>query len=67
MSAEISPFPETSRSNARLLLENLQDPKLMWRWLAIQRADRILSAAGQAMWTFMVKRGRDFLPQINLD
>ena len=37
------------------------------RWFAIQRAERILSAPGQAIWAFMVMRGRDFLPQIEVD
>jgi LysR family transcriptional regulator, low CO2-responsive transcriptional regulator len=58
---------EAEVASGRLVMLKMDGLPIMRRWFAIQRAERTLSAAGQAMWTFMMKRGRDFLPQINLD
>ena len=58
---------EAEIASGRLVILKMEGLPIVRQWFAIQRADRMLSAPGQAMWMFMVKRGRYFLPQVNLD
>ena len=58
---------EAEVASGRLRMLKMDGLPIMRQWFAIQRAERILSAPGQAMWAFMVKRGHDFLPQIEVD
>jgi DNA-binding transcriptional LysR family regulator len=58
---------EAEVASGRLVLLKMDGLPIMRRWFAIQRTERVLAAPGRAMWAFMVKRGCDFLPQINLD
>jgi len=53
-------------TSGRLVILKMEGLPIMRKWFAIQRADRMLSPAGRAMWTFMVKKGADFLPQAEL-
>jgi LysR family transcriptional regulator, low CO2-responsive transcriptional regulator len=53
-------------ASGRLVVLKMEGLPIMRKWFAIQRADRVLSPAGQAMWKFMVNKGADFLPQVEV-
>ena len=53
-------------TSGRLVVLKMEGLPIMRKWFAIQRSDRMLSPSGRAMWTFMVKKGADFLPQAEL-
>jgi len=55
---------EAEIASGRLVVLKMEGLPIMRKWFAIQRTDRVLSAPGRAMWTFMVNKGADFLPQV---
>jgi LysR family transcriptional regulator, low CO2-responsive transcriptional regulator len=57
---------EAEIASGRLVVLKMEGLPIMRKWFAIQRADRVLSRPGQAMWTFMVNKGADFLPQVGV-
>jgi DNA-binding transcriptional LysR family regulator len=54
---------EAEVASGRMVILKMEGLPIMRKWFAIYRADRVLSPAGRAMWTFMVKKGSEFLPQ----
>jgi DNA-binding transcriptional LysR family regulator len=54
---------EAELASGRMVILKMEGLPIMRKWFAIHRADRVLSPAGRAMWTFMVKKGSEFLPQ----
>ena len=57
---------EAELASGRLVILKMEGLPIMRKWFAIHRSDRVLSPPGRAMWTFMVKRGNDFLPQVGV-
>jgi DNA-binding transcriptional LysR family regulator len=57
---------EAELASGRLVILKMEGLPIMRKWFAIHRSDRVLSPPGSAMWTFMVKRGNDFLPQVGV-
>jgi DNA-binding transcriptional LysR family regulator len=55
---------EAEIASGRLVVLKMEGLPIMRKWFAIQRADRVLSPPGRAMWAFMVNKGADFLPQV---
>jgi LysR family transcriptional regulator, low CO2-responsive transcriptional regulator len=58
---------EAEIASGRLVVLKMEGLPIMRKWFAIQRADRVLSPLGRAMWTFMVNKGPDFLPQVGVE
>jgi LysR family transcriptional regulator, low CO2-responsive transcriptional regulator len=58
---------EAEIASRRLVILKMEGLPIMRKWFAIQRADRVLSPLGRAMWTFMVNKGPDFLPQVGVE
>ena len=54
---------EAEVASGRMVVLKMEGLPIMRKWFAMHRADRVLSPAGRAMWTFMVKKGSEFLPQ----
>ena len=50
-------------AEGRLAVLRVEGLPILRQWFAIRRSDRELPPAGLALWEFIVKRGRDFLPQ----
>ena len=50
-------------AEGRLAVLKVEGLPVLRQWFAIRRFDRELPPAGHALWTFIVKKGRGFLPQ----
>jgi LysR family transcriptional regulator, low CO2-responsive transcriptional regulator len=57
---------EAEIASGRLVVLKMEGLPIMRKWFAIQRADRVLSPPGRAMWTFMVNKAAEFLPQVGI-
>ena len=51
----------------RLAVLQIDGLPIIQNWYVMHHSDRVLTPAGSAMWSFMVKRGRDFLPKTMLE
>ena len=54
---------EAEVASGRMVILKMEGLPIMRKWFVMHRTDRVLSPAGRAMWTFMVKKGSEFLPQ----
>ena len=54
---------EAEVASDRMVVLKMEGLPIMRKWFVMHRADRVLSPAGRAMWTFMVKKGSEFLPR----
>jgi DNA-binding transcriptional LysR family regulator len=53
-------------ADGRLAVLQIDGIPIVQNWYVMHHSDRVLTPAGGAMWSFMVKRGRDFLPKTML-
>jgi DNA-binding transcriptional LysR family regulator len=48
----------------RLAILKVADSPIMREWFIVRRSDRELPPAGKALWTFISRRGKAFLPNL---